>query len=171
MHTNIAGKSTLLNTWNSHVVDCLQILPFISNKSLTILDMGTGAGLPGNILSIMGCLNVTLVDSNNKKINFLKITKEEMSLKSKIVLGRVENIQNKKFDIITSRALANLSNLFSYSQKLIKKNTVLIFLKGKAVNEEVLEAQKKWKFNFTKHQSVSDERGALLIIKNVKKND
>ena len=74
-----------------------------------------------------------------------------------------------KFDIITSRALANLNKLLSYSQKFMKKNTLLIFLKGKTVNEELQEAQKKWIFHFQKHKSISDIRGTILIIKNLKK--
>ena len=100
------------NPWISHILDSIQIFPFIKNKQLSILDMGSGAGLPGIVLSIMGCKNVTLVDSNGKKINFLKITKKEMDLSLNIVLGRLENLNNYSFDIITSRALANLEKLF-----------------------------------------------------------
>ena len=168
-HTNIVGKSTLINPWSSHVLDCIQILPFIQNKKFSILDMGTGAGLPGLVLCISGCKHVTLVDSNGKKINFLNLVKKEMNLSAKIILERLENINNVKFDIITSRALASLNKLFSYSQKFMKKNTLLIFLKGKTVNEELKEAQKKWIFQFQKHKSISDSRGAILIIKSLKK--
>ena len=71
-HTNLVGKSTLVNPWISHVLDSLQIIPHLKNKNMTILDMGTGAGFPGAVLSIAGFKNVTLVDSNGKKINFLK---------------------------------------------------------------------------------------------------
>ena len=168
-HTNIVGKSTLINPRVSHILDSLQILPFIKNKKISILDMGTGAGLPGIVLCISGCKSVTLVDSNGKKINFLNLIKKEMNLNVNIILGRLENLNNLKFDIITSRALANLSKLFSYSQKLMKKNTLLIFLKGKTVNEELQEAQKKWIFHFQKYKSISDTRGTILIIKNLKK--
>ena len=168
-HTNIVGKSTLINPWTSHILDSIQILPFIQNKKFSILDMGTGAGLPGLVLCISGCKHVTLVDSNGKKINFLNLVKKEMNLSAKIILERLENINNVKFDIITSRALASLNKLFSYSQKFMKKNTLLIFLKGKTVNEELKEAQKKWIFQFQKHKSISDSRGAILIIKSLKK--
>lgn len=171
MRINLVGKSTLVNPWTSHILDSLQILPLIKNKKFSILDMGTGAGFPGNILSIAGCENVTLIDSNGKKINFLKSIKNKMNLKTKIILGRIEALSNIKYDIITCRALANLDKLFSYSQKLIKKNTVLILLKGKTVNEEIVETKKKWTFQFAKHQSISDSRGSLLVIKNIKKND
>ena len=167
-HTNIVGKSTLVNPWTSHILDSLQILPFIKSKKFSILDMGTGAGLPGIVLCISGCQNVTLVDSNGKKVNFLYLVKKEMNLNTNIVLARLENLNNMKFDIITSRALANLNKLLSYSQKFMKKNTLLIFLKGKTVNEELKEAQKKWTFQFQQHKSISDSRGVVLIIKNLK---
>ena len=169
LHTNIVGKSTLINPWDSHILDSIQILPFIQNKKFAILDMGTGAGLPGIVLCISGCKNVTLVDSNSKKINFLNLIKKEMNLSAKIILERLENLNNMKFDIITSRALASLNKLLSYSQKFMKKNTLLIFLKGKTVNEQLKEAQKKWIFQFQKHKSISDSRGTILIIKSLKK--
>ena len=168
-HTNLVGSSTLEDPWNRHILDCLQILPTLNDYNCSILDMGTGAGLPGLLLSIMGCQNVTLVDSNNKKIKFLEKTKEEMNLKVKIVLDRLENEENEKYDIITSRALANLSKLFTYSHNFLKKNTVLIFLKGKTVNDEILDATKIWKFEYKKHVSLSDKEGSLLVIRNLKK--
>jgi len=170
-HTNVVGRSTLLDPWQSHVLDSLQILPFIDDKKKSLLDMGTGAGLPGVILNICGCKNATLIDSNGKKINFLKLVNSEMNLGINLVLGRLEKIKNQKYDIITSRALADLNKLFTYSQKFIKKNTVIIFLKGKTVNDEIGFARNNWSFDIIKHQSVSDKRGSLIIVKNLKKND
>jgi len=170
-HTNLVGRSTLENPWVSHISDSLQIMPHLKNRDATILDMGTGAGFPGAVLSIVGCNNVTLVDSNGKKINFLKLVKKELFLNFNIMCGRLEGLNNLKYDVITTRALANLDNLFSYSQKFLKKNTVMIFLKGKTVNEEIQEAQKKWNFNFNKSQSISHPNGSVLVVRNLKKND
>ena len=170
-HTNIVGKKTLTNPWTTHILDCLQILTFIKNSNLSIVDMGSGAGLPGALLSIVGYKNVTLVDSNGKKIKFLKQIQKEINLKINIVYGRIEGLVNIKFDIITSRALSNLDKLFSYSHKLMKKNTVLIFLKGKTVNEEIVRAKKNWSFKYEKHQSISDSRGSLIIVTDLKKNN
>jgi len=168
-HTNLVGRSTLVDPWQSHVLDCLQILPLILNKKNSILDMGTGAGLPGFLLKICGCENVTLVDSNGKKINFLQSVNSKLNTGLNIFRSRLEDMDEIKFDIITSRALSSLDRLFTYSQKFIKKNTVLIFLKGKTVNEEISFAKKKWKFNFTKYQSISDKRGTTLNISGLKK--
>ncbi|SVC48274.1 uncharacterized protein METZ01_LOCUS301128, partial [marine metagenome] len=127
-HTNLVGKSTLADPWSKHILDSLQLISFIKNKSHSILDMGTGAGLPGVVLSIVGYKNISLVDSNGKKIKFLKRIKDDLGLDLNIIIGRLEKIHNLKFDIITSRALAKLNILFGYSQNFMKKNTVLIFL-------------------------------------------
>ena len=165
------GKSTLVDPWSKHILDSLQLISFIKNKSHSILDMGTGAGLPGVVLSIVGYKNISLVDSNEKKIKFLKRTKDYLGLDLNIILGRLEKIHNLKFDIITSRALAKLNILFGYSQNFMKKNTVLIFLKGKTVNEEIFEAKKNWKFEFQKYQSVSDIRGVILVIERLSRTN
>ena len=101
-HTNLVGRSTLINPWKEHILDSLQILPFIKDKKLSILDMGTGAGLPGLALNILGCENVSLVDSNGKKIFFLKQVKKKLNLNVRIFLKRIERLENLKYDILTS---------------------------------------------------------------------
>lgn len=169
LHTNLVGRSTLKNPWKSHILDSLQLLNFVISKKLSILDMGSGAGLPGIPLSILGFHNVTLVDSNGKKTKFLNKVKENLGLKINIIQGRVENLPDLSFDIITSRALSNLDTLLTYSQQLVKKNTLLVFLKGKTVNDEIIFAQKNWIIDYKKFQSISDDRGSVLIIKKFKK--
>ena len=166
--TNLVGKSTLVNPWRSHILDCIQVSPFIKNRNSTILDMGTGPGLPGLVLAIIGYKNVNLVDSNQKKINFVKHISKKLDISVKIFLSRIEKLNNSKFDFLISRALANLNKLFIYSYKLSDKNTVLIFLKGKKVKNEIQEAKKIWSFNSEIFPSQSDERGSVLIIKKLK---
>ncbi len=166
--TNLVGKSTLVNPWRSHILDCIQVSPFIKNKNSTILDMGTGAGLPGLVLAIIGYKNVNLVDSNWKKINFVKYISKKLGISVKILLSRIEKLNNPRFDFLISRALASLNKLFIYSHKLTNKNTVLIFLKGKKVKNEIQEAKKIWSFNSEIYPSQSDERGSVLIVKKLK---
>lgn len=170
--TNLVGKSTLTNPWNSHIVDSAQIAPFIKNKNSSILDLGTGAGLPGVVLAIMGYKNVSVVDSNNKKINFIKGVQKKLNLNLRVFLNRIEKIEKKSYEYIISRALAKLSKLFTYSHNLSNKDTVLIFLKGKTVNDEINEARMNWIFDFETKQSYSDPRGKILIVKNlIQKHD
>jgi 16S rRNA (guanine527-N7)-methyltransferase len=167
-HTNLVGKSTLANPLRSHILDCIQVSPFIKNRNSTILDMGTGPGLPGLVLAIIGYKNVNLVDSNRKKINFVKYVSKKLDISVKIFLNRVEKLNSPKFDFLISRALANLNKLFTYSHKLTDKDTVLIFLKGKKVKNEIQEAKKIWSFDSEVYPSQSDKRGSVLIIKKLK---
>ena len=160
---------TLLNPWNSHVLDCIQISNFISNKKSSILDMGTGAGMPGLILAISNFNNVSLIDSNLKKIKFIKLVCLKLNIGVKIYHNRIESLIQKKFDYLISRALANLSKLFFYSHNLLNKDTVLIFLKGKQVKNEIHEASKRWKFRHEIYQSISDKRGSVVIIRGLNK--
>ena len=62
-HTNLIGKSTIENFWDRHVLDCLQLTKYIKNKKLRILDLGTGAGLPGILLSIVGYQKILMIES------------------------------------------------------------------------------------------------------------
>ena len=78
-HTNLVGQSTIENIWDRHVLDCLQLTKYIINKKLKILDLGTGAGLPGVLLSIVGYQKVLMVDSVKKKTNFVRKIIKELS--------------------------------------------------------------------------------------------
>ena len=168
-HTNIIGQSTLKDFWTRHVLDSLQICTHITNKKKSILDMGTGAGIPGVLLSIVGYSNISLIDSNSKKINFIKNVSHKLDINPQIYQKRIENLKNIKFDFLISRALANLCKLFFYSHYFLKKETVLIFLKGKTVKQEIEQAKKEWEFICKIYKSKSDEGGRVLVIKNLRK--
>ena len=168
---NLVGKSTLLNPWDRHICDSLQIMSFIKNKNSSILDMGTGAGLPGIVLSILGYKNITMIDSRKKKTEFVKQIIEKLELKAKIINSRLEDMQLPPFQYITSRALASLDKLLNYSLFFSNDKTRLIFLKGKNVNIEILEAKKKFFFNYRIYESKSSGGGFVVKIKDFKIND
>ena len=168
---NLVGKSTLIDPTNSHILDSIQISRYIKNRKLKIVDLGTGAGIPGIVLYIYGYFNMFLIDSNIKKITFLKKVAKDLNLSFNIIYSRIENFKNNKFDIIVSRALSKLDKLLFYSSFLSHKNTKLIFLKGMKIDQEINEAKYRWNFTYSLEQSLSDPRGKLVIISNFKKND
>ena len=169
--TNLVGKSTLLNPWDRHICDSLQIMSLIKNKNSSILDMGTGAGLPGIVLSILGYKKITMIDWRKKKTEFVKQIIEKLGLKAKIINSRLEDMQLPPFQYITSRALASLDKLLNYSLFFSNDNTRLIFLKGKNVNIEILEAKKKFFFDYKIYKSKSYGGGFVVKIKDFKIND
>jgi len=167
-HTNLIGKSTIENIWDRHVLDCLQLTKHITNKKLRILDLGTGAGLPGVLLSIAGHQKVLMVDSVKKKTDFVRKIIKDLSLTAKIQNKRIEKPPTSQHDIVVSRALAPLVKLLTYARMYSNKNTTLLFLKGKNAISEIEIASKKFYFEFEKINSLSSDEGCILKINNIK---
>ena len=168
-HTNLVGKSTIENIWNRHILDCLQLSNYINEKKFKIFDLGTGAGLPGILLAILGYKNVLMVDSVKKKTDFIKDAISNLSLNAKVHNKRIEKVKVVKQDVIVSRALAPLSMLLTYALLHSGKNTTLLFLKGKNVNNEINIAMNNFSFDFKKIESISDGGGYILQVKKKKK--
>ena len=129
-----------------HFIDSLTINKYIE-KGNKIVDVGTGAGFPGIPIKIYRPeVEVTLVDSLNKRINFLNEVIKELNLKNiETVHARAEEFgRNKKyrqkFDVATSRAVANLSTLSEYMIPLVKINGRCICMKGKEIKEELKDS-------------------------------
>ena len=166
-HTNLVGKSTLKNFWERHIADSLQLSIFIEKKNLKIFDLGTGGGLPGIPLTILGYQNIFMIDSVGKKIDFIRGVIKKLSLSAKTEKKRIENLKIGMADLIISRALAPLHKLLSYSLLLSNKNTTSLFLKGRNVYNEIDMAKESYNFNFKVFKSVSSEEGRILRIKNL----
>ena len=162
---NLIGKSTLPDVWRRHIHDSMQLQKFLDGGPL--VDVGAGAGFPGMVLAITGAENVSLVDSVTKKIKFLRLVSRETNTPVQIIHDRVENIKDKKFDQITCRAFASMNKIFSLTKNIRKRNTRYVLLKGEKYKDEIEEAKKLWNFTFESHQSITNERGVILIIENV----
>ena len=126
-----------------HFYDSLTISQVIDLKqNLNIIDIGTGAGFPGIVLKIVyPHLKITLLDSLEKRINFLNQVIKTLNLKDiKTVTSRIEDYKEENFDIVTSRAVAKTNILLELACQLPKKNGYFILLKSN-INEELKEAQ------------------------------
>lgn len=131
-----------------HFIDSLTVYNDI-NEGSSVADIGTGAGFPGIPLKILRPdIDVTLMDSLNKRINFLQIVIKELELNGIVAIhGRIEDFgKNKdfreKFDYSVSRAVANLSVLSEYMLPLVKVGGKCICMKGSSVDEELKKANK-----------------------------
>ena len=145
-HTNLTAIKDDEGIFLKHFYDSLTIVNAIDlNKYDTLIDIGTGAGFPGMVLKIIyPHLKVTLLDSNNKKINFLK----ELAMKLKIkgiefYQGRAEDYvktHREQFDIVTARAVSNLPVLSELCLPLTKLDGYFVAMKG-SNKEEIEEAK------------------------------
>ncbi|MCL2858229.1 MAG: 16S rRNA (guanine(527)-N(7))-methyltransferase RsmG [Streptococcaceae bacterium] len=133
-----------------HFYDSLAPLLYhlIENQSIKILDIGAGAGFPSLPMKIIfPNLQVTIIDSLNKRINFLKLLSDQLKLDGITLLhGRAEDFGQDKiyrasFDLVTARAVARLSVLSELTIPFLKKEGRLLSLKGSQFDEELLEAR------------------------------
>jgi 16S rRNA (guanine527-N7)-methyltransferase len=129
-----------------HFLDSLAPLKFIK-PSATLLDIGSGAGFPGIPLKIVEpSLKVTLIDSVNKKVTFMKHIITELGLADiEAIHIRAEELAKTRkgcFDVVISRALASLSDFIKLGEPFLKDDGILIAMKGSRAEEEVREAAK-----------------------------
>lgn len=165
-----------------HFIDSLTICKYIKQEK-SLIDVGTGAGFPGIPLKIVNKdIKITLLDSLNKRINFLDEVIEKLNLKNiETKHGRAEEFGKDKsyrenYDIATSRAVANLSTLSEYLIPLVKIEGRVISMKGQEVKEEISNAKNAIKTLGGKIENIdefylpdSDIKRNIIIIKKVEK--
>ena len=129
-----------------HFLDCLAVIPFI--KSSTLLDVGTGAGLPGIVIAIVNPdIKVSLVDKVGKKINFIKRIIAELEIKNiEPYHDRVELLTSEeKYDGIISRAFSNMEVFIKSTKHLIKRQGVWYGMKSKKIlDDEMININDPW---------------------------
>lgn len=144
---NLTAIKTDEEIYLKHFYDSLTLSKVVDlNQELKLLDIGTGAGFPGLVLKIMfPSLDITLLDSNNKKITFLETVIKELNLKNiKCIYGRAEslnNIYHEYFDIVTSRAVSHLRILSELSIPYLKVDGLFLPMKGN-ISVELQESKK-----------------------------
>ncbi len=175
----------LLNKWNlaynltavrdvesmisKHILDSLAIVPWV--KGSNILDVGTGAGLPGIPLAIAKPeTHFVLLDSNGKKIRFLNEVKRQLDLKNlEIVQFRVENYHPVQgFDTVISRAFSSLEQMIHWTQHLIAKDGIWLAMKGRYPDTELNEIHQKYRVEQYTVEGVDGERCCVLIDNTIK---
>ncbi|MBL96056.1 MAG: Ribosomal RNA small subunit methyltransferase G [Alphaproteobacteria bacterium MarineAlpha3_Bin5] len=166
--SNLVSSSTLPDLWGRHFYDSMQLANYLPLNGEEISDIGTGAGFPGMVLAVLGVPNITLIEKNSKKVEFLKRLKTLIKPKVKIVNKRIDKAQTLKSDIVISRALAPLPELLRLCTFILKADGYIIVLKGKSFFRELTEAKKTWIMEVEHFQSRSDSSGVILKINNLR---
>ena len=166
---NLIGKSTRDKIWSRHILDSAQILKLLpnENKGYFIIDVGTGAGLPGLVLTILGRNDIILCEKNHKKVSFLSTVTKECQLKVQIFKGKIESYNNKNAKIIISRAFAPLKFLLRSIKHIINSDTILVIHKGEKYSEELKVARKYYAFSVDYYDSLTNPMAKIVKIKNI----
>ena len=129
-----------------HIFDSLSIVPFLPAGNL--LDIGTGAGLPAMIVAIcQPQRTVTALDSNQKKIRFIKQVASELGLKNLTPIASRIEAHAGTYQVITSRAFASLVDFVTHSQSKLADNGIICAMKGVEPVDEIQALQNEWQIN------------------------
>ncbi len=165
---NLVAPTSLSEVWERHVADCAQLDPLIPGAARTLVDLGSGAGLPGLILAILRpSLQVTLIETDSRKAAFLAEAVRELALTNVgVACKRVERFTvTRPPAIVTARALKPLPILLGLARPLIGPDTLAIFPKGRKAAEEVAAARAGWSFDLETIASATSEEARILLIR------
>lgn len=163
---NLISPATVKDIWSRHFADSAQLYDFIEDKEMKIADIGAGAGFPGMVLAIMGCQQVTLIESDQRKCLFLKNVARQTDTNCNIINARIETVE-EQFDCVTARALADLDSLLRFVDQLTTSRKTL-FLKGEKAAQEIEAARQNWHFDYHMHESITHDGGYIVSIEHLK---
>jgi 16S rRNA (guanine527-N7)-methyltransferase len=164
---NLVGRDTLADPWRRHILDCAQLLPLIQQGARSLIDLGSGAGLPGLVLAILGVRGVELVEADSRKCAFLREAARVTAAPVTIHNARAEAIRPRPVEIVTARALAPLDRLLALAAPFLGPQSLCLFLKGARAEEELTLARRGWTMTSTALGSRSDPRGVVLRLQQV----
>jgi 16S rRNA (guanine527-N7)-methyltransferase len=170
---NLVSRSSAPELWNRHIWDSAQVW-MLAPKVAHWADFGSGGGFPAIICAIFAkhadCeTRFTLVESDQRKSTFLRTAARELELNVTVVAKRIEALEPLNADIISARALSQLSDLFGFVAQHLSHDGQTLFPKGEMWQSELDDARKTWTFDCEAHVSHTDSQAAVLQIKELKR--
>ena len=171
---NLISTKSTSNSMNRHIIDCAQVIDLIDINSKTCTDIGSGAGLPGIVLSILVRdkkidMKMNLYEKSYRKSSFLRSVSKEFKLDTEIFEEDIFKKKNLVSGSIVTRAFKPLPVILGLVEKNFKKYTNLIVFMGKNGKQLLEEAVKDWEFEYKEKKSLTSDDSFLLNIKNIKK--
>jgi 16S rRNA (guanine527-N7)-methyltransferase len=168
---NLTAIRDRTEAWNRHVIESVRLLPLLGSGT-SLLDVGSGGGLPGMVLAIARPdLAVTLLEATGKKARFLEQTARSLQLENLSVLcdraelaGAVNSPQRERFDIVTARAVAPLRVLLELTVPFAKVNGLLLAVKGEKAADELAAAAGALRELHVEHEQTVRHPTASVVL-------
>jgi 16S rRNA (guanine527-N7)-methyltransferase len=171
---NLISAKTVNNLRNRHIIDCAQVIDLIDINNKICTDIGSGAGLPGIVVSIILKgkkidMKMNLYEKSHHKSSFLRSVSRKLKLDSEIFQEDIFKKKNLVSGSILARAFKPLPEILDLVEKNFEKYTNLIVFMGKNGKQLLEEAFKEWEFEYKERKSLTSDDSFLLNIKNIKK--
>ena len=157
-----------------HIQDSAQIIDFIDKNSKKCIDLGSGAGFPGIVISIIMKHNnisskFVLYEKSQKKSDFLREVSEKLKLNTQILTKNIFEEKNLEANSVTARAFKPIDQILKIMTNNFKNYQNLILFLGKNGKQNFLEASKAWDFEYKEHMSVTSNDSLIVSVKNIRK--
>jgi len=165
---NLLSPSSVPQLWDRHILDGAQLLGLAESDG-SWCDIGSGPGLPGMVIAILGGAPITLVEPRRLRADFLARAIITVGLQNVSVRQcKAEQVEGQ-FDFITARAVARLDKLFAITSHLARDGTKWILPKGESVKSELDEARRTWQGSFRLVPSQTHDQAAIVVADHVRR--
>ncbi len=165
---NLIAASTTEQLWERHIRDSAQLLR-LAPTDAAWLDVGSGAGLPGLVLAILGVRSIVLVEPRRLRADFLTRCVEVLSLTNvRVAAEKIERVTGLA-DVITARAVARTDKLFAMTHHLSHPGTTWVLPKGRSGQLELEEAQHTWQGRFRVEPSITQGDAVIIVASEVQR--
>ena len=174
---NLISSSTEKSINTRHIQDSAQTIDFIDKKDIKICtDLGSGAGFPGIVLSIMmkhknPLFKVIFYEKSFHKSNFLREMSEKFKLNTEINQKNIFNEKDLETDVIISRAFKPLPKILEIASTNFKKYKYIVLYLGKSGKKILNDALKKWTFDYEQKKSLTNQDSLIVKISNIEKKN
>ena len=166
---NLVSAATLVDPWRRHVLDSAQLMPHLPPGARSVVDLGSGAGFPGMVVAILGAAGVVLVESDRRKVEFLRQVARATGTAVELQAERIERLPGRPACVVTARALAPLPRLLPFAERFLVADSVCLFLKGREVADELTAARESWHMVAETFPSLSAPSGVVLQLQGVRR--
>ncbi len=164
---NLVSAADLPMLWPRHIEDSLQ-LGSIGPLPPRAIDLGSGAGFPGLILSIAFGIEVDLIEQDQRKAAFLREAVLVTGAKARVHASKIERLTLPPAALVTSRALAPLPILLRLAAPFVSEDGICLFPKSLAAEAEITEAERHWSMRIDRFPSRTDATGVILRVSDLR---
>ncbi|MFL6862400.1 MAG: 16S rRNA (guanine(527)-N(7))-methyltransferase RsmG [Allosphingosinicella sp.] len=167
---NLVSRASLDDLWQRHILDSAQLLAFAPPGAPTWLDLGSGAGFPGLVLSVLHPARFTLIEGRRLRAEWLGRAAAMLGVadKTDVVCGKAEAVAPRPFDVISARAFAPLDRLLRIGSRFSTPGTVWILPKGRNAKSELDAARASWQGDFRIEPSLTDDDAGIIVATGVR---
>ena len=171
---NLISKADRVGIWDRHILDSLQVAECGAACDHWV-DIGSGGGFPGVVVAVFAKehwpeTRFTFIESDQRKGTFLRTSIRELELNAAVISKRIEAADPQSADILSARALADLTDLLGFADRHLNSTGVALFQKGASWKKEVDHARKTWSFDCEPISSRTHDAAVILKIQGVSRD-